>query len=146
MGCIFFTAILLMLFSTAKAHSQPFAYVTNQFDDTISVINLSTNTVVDTINVGTLPQGLAATPDGQFVYVTNNTSNNISVIQTSGNTVVDTIAVGDSPTGIGIFIRPEAPVETAPTLSQWGIILFALFSGLLAVRFIRGKQGLGIGS
>jgi len=74
---------------------------------TISVVNLNTNTIVETIVVGLAPAALAITPDGAFVYVVNyidGTPNNgtISVIQTSTNTVVKTITGLSGPFGIAI--------------------------------------------
>lgn len=41
-----------------------FAYVTNQNDDTVSVIDTSSNTVIATIPVGNGPFGIAITPIG----------------------------------------------------------------------------------
>jgi YVTN family beta-propeller protein len=38
-------------------------YVTNSNDRTVSVISTASNTVVDTISVGTNPSGIAITPD-----------------------------------------------------------------------------------
>lgn len=79
-----------------------FVYVANSASASVSVIQTSNNTVVDTVDVGTSPFGVAVTPNGDFVYVANDFSNNVSVIQTSSNTVIATVAVGDSPTGVAI--------------------------------------------
>ena len=49
----------------------PFAYVANAGDNTVSVIDTATNTVVAPIAVGSLPRGVAVTPDGKRAYVTN---------------------------------------------------------------------------
>ncbi len=81
-----------------------FVYVANLLSNNVSVIQTSDNTVVDTVDVGDDPIGVAVTPDGDFVYVANQFSNNVSVIRTSDNTVVDTVAVGDSPFSLGLFI------------------------------------------
>jgi YVTN family beta-propeller protein len=76
------------------------AYVTNTSSNTVSVINTSTNAVVNTIAVGSGPQGVSVSPDGSRVYIANFSSNTVSVINTSTNTVVATIGVGSSPTGV----------------------------------------------
>jgi YVTN family beta-propeller protein len=56
-----------------------------------------------TIPVGTLPYGVAVTPDGKHAYVTNEGSNNVSVIDTATNTVeAATIPVGTFPQGVAI--------------------------------------------
>ena len=70
------------------------AYVTNQEDDTVSVIDLATNTVTATVSVGDEPFGLTAFTIGaaDYLYVTNLVSNSISIIDLSTNTVVNTFA------------------------------------------------------
>ncbi|HRN30242.1 MAG TPA: hypothetical protein PK890_11160, partial [Terrimesophilobacter sp.] len=40
------------------------AYVPNEGDNTVSVINVATRSVVDTIAVGTQPEWVAFSPDG----------------------------------------------------------------------------------
>ena len=46
-------------------------YVTNSNSNTVSVIDTATNTVTDTVNVGTTPYGVVVSPMGTKVYVTN---------------------------------------------------------------------------
>ncbi|MEX0999561.1 MAG: IPTL-CTERM sorting domain-containing protein [Thermodesulfobacteriota bacterium] len=70
--------------------------------DTVSVIDTSTNTVINTIPVGMRPTGVAVTPDGMFVYVNNSNDGTVSVIRTSTNTVVDTVPVGMAPEGVAV--------------------------------------------
>ena len=83
--------------AACPAEAAPFLYVANNGDNTVSVIDTATNTVVATIPVGAGASGVAVTPDGTKVYVTNSASNNVSVIGTATNTVVKTIPVGTSP-------------------------------------------------
>lgn len=78
-----------------------FAYVTNSGSDTVSVIELDTNTVVDTVYVGDSPRAVAVTPDGRFVYVIEYWDT-VYVIDTNTNTVVDTIEVAGVSGGIAI--------------------------------------------
>ena len=59
-----------------------YAYVANYYNNTVSVISTSTNTVVKTITVGTAPDGVAITPNGNYAYVTNYNSGTLSVIRT----------------------------------------------------------------
>ena len=57
------------------------AYVANNFDHTVSVIDEATNTVTATIAVGTSPDGVAVDPGTHTVYVTNaGDGNTVSVI------------------------------------------------------------------
>ncbi|MFO7400958.1 MAG: hypothetical protein C0P63_016450, partial [Actinomycetales bacterium] len=58
------------------------AYLTNQGNDTVSVVDITTNTVIATIPVGGAPTGVAAGPGGTRVYVANRDSDTVSVINT----------------------------------------------------------------
>ena len=64
--------------------------------------------MVGTIPVGSLPWGVAVTPDGSKVYVANFNDNTVSAIATATNTVVSTIPVGLIPIAFGIFIQPPS--------------------------------------
>lgn len=97
----FFFSVLLLIGSTL--FSGEFAYVTNNGDGTVSIIDTASNTVVGTITVGSGPFGIDVTPDGKFAYVANNGDGTVSVIDTSTNTVVGTpITVGTAPRGLAI--------------------------------------------
>jgi YVTN family beta-propeller protein len=78
------------------------AYVANQFDGTVSVIDTATNTVTATIPVGDYPFGVAVSPNGSRVYVTNADSDTVSVIDAATNTVTATIPVGNRPLDVAI--------------------------------------------
>src|SRR5271157_774445 len=82
--------IFLMLMNIVSAY--PYGYIANYKDNTVSVIDTSTNTVTATVNVGILPYGVAVT--GAHLYVTNEGSNTVSVIDTLTNTITATINVG----------------------------------------------------
>jgi YVTN family beta-propeller protein len=68
----------------------------------VHVIDTATNTVTDTVPVGSFPKGIAVSSDGKKVYVTNSWNDNVSVIDTAINTVTATIPVGRFPEGIAI--------------------------------------------
>jgi YVTN family beta-propeller protein len=68
----------------------------------VHVIDTATNTVTDTVPVGSFPKGIAVSPDGKKVYVTNSWNDNVSVIDTAINTVISTVPVGRFPEGIAI--------------------------------------------
>jgi YVTN family beta-propeller protein len=78
----------------------PFAYVANSSSDTVSVIDIPTSTVVNTIAVANGPAEMATSPDGTQVYVTSPGGNTVSVIDTTSLTVVATIAVQSFPQGV----------------------------------------------
>lgn len=68
----------------------------------VTVIDTTTNTVTATIPVGTIPHGIAVTPNGSFAYVANVASNAVSVIDTTNNTVTATVPVGNNPFEVAI--------------------------------------------
>ena len=55
----------------APLAAAPFAYVTNQGSDTVSVVDTDTASVVETVPVGAKPAGVAVAPDGRRIYVSN---------------------------------------------------------------------------
>jgi YVTN family beta-propeller protein len=101
---LFGVFLILLCFIPALAVAAPFAYITNNVSDTVSVIDTTTNTVIGTpIAVGDFPVGIAVNPAGTLVYVANGGSNTVSVIDTATNTVIGVpIAVGNFPTGIAV--------------------------------------------
>ena len=103
---VFFISFILIFLQAQFSYSQERAYVTNWESDNVSVIQISNNTVVETIPTDAGPHGLAFTPDYEYVYVTNYGSgacnNKVTVIRTSNNVVQCTITVGNCPAQIAI--------------------------------------------
>jgi YVTN family beta-propeller protein len=91
----------LVVLKHVLVHDHPLhVYVADQFTNTVSVISTAANMTPPPIPVGSVPFGVAVTPDGSKVYVTNFSSNTVSVISTATNTVIATIAVGSGPVGV----------------------------------------------
>ena len=84
----------------------PFAYITNEFSNTVSVIDIATNAVVGSpITVGVQPVGVAVNPAGTRVYVTNRNPaglSTVSVIDTATNTVIATIPILSDTRGVAV--------------------------------------------
>jgi YVTN family beta-propeller protein len=76
--------------------------------NTVSVINATINLLLDEVDVGFGPAGVAITPDGSKVLVSNFDSdgidpgNTVSVIDTGTNPTISTITVGNRPFGIAV--------------------------------------------
>lgn len=68
--------------------------------DTVSVIEVATGRVVETIRTGAGPHGVAVSSDGRFVFVTNIVAGTLSMIATDTRSVVATFDVGDGPNGV----------------------------------------------
>lgn len=100
--------------SLAITPNGKFVYVINYVDGnpgtgTISVIQTTTNTVVDTITGFSGPFSIVITSNGAYAYVTNFGSNNFSpvgntvtVVNINSNEIVSTITVGTQPSGIAL--------------------------------------------
>jgi len=91
------TADITATATFAMAHK---AYVANSHGDSVSVIDTTSNKVIDIITVGTNPMGIAIS--GEKAYVANYGSASVSVIDTVTNTVSATIPVGNYPVSIAI--------------------------------------------
>ncbi len=79
------------------------AYFTNQNTNNLGVLDLTTNTIINQIPVGTNPFDVALNPVSSRAYVTNLSSNDVSVIDLITNTVIATIPVGNTPQAIIIL-------------------------------------------
>jgi YVTN family beta-propeller protein len=85
------------------------AYVINQHDSTVSVINLTTNTVTATIPVPLTPNptfiaATTGTPTGK-VYVTSPASNTMTIIRTDTDKIDTTVNLQ----GKGVMVRVTQP-------------------------------------
>ena len=73
--------------------------MTNYESGTVSKINLATDRVVGSINVGPRPEGLAINPAGTFAYVSAlkvNVNTRVAKINLTTDTIVSEIFVGES--------------------------------------------------
>ena len=80
-------------------------FVSNNANNTVSVISDSTNTVISTIPVGTIPEGVAYDAGKGEIFVTNLGSNTVSIISDSSGASV-------SPT-------PSSSVSPTPTVPEF---------------------------
>lgn len=87
------------LFCT-EVHAGPYAYITNNNSDSVSVIDTATNTVVTTIATPGAPVGVTFNSSGTRAYITRWAMNSVSVVDTATHSVVGDIPVGINPYGI----------------------------------------------
>ncbi len=81
--------------------------MTNQIDNTVSVIDTKNNTIAATVNGFNGPYGAKVNPEGTKVYVANAGNNTVSAIDAANNAVATTpVAVGSLPVAFGQFIVP----------------------------------------
>ena len=89
------------------------AFVTNSFDGTASIINLSGPSVTGTFAVGAEPMAAAVSPNGTRLYVANSSSNNLMVFDTAPATpaliaTVDLSPIGTAPRAIAVTNNGDA--------------------------------------
>ncbi|OXM13071.1 beta-propeller fold lactonase family protein [Paenibacillus herberti] len=103
--------------------TQPrFVYVSNHDGASLSVIDLATNRIIKTIQVGQLPNAITISPDGTRVYVPNGGDNSISIVSTETNEVIHTI------TGVSV-----EPFGIALSASRNRLYVPSLFTGTILV-------------
>ena len=85
-----------------------------QSGTTVSVIDLLTDQVTQSISVGQAPMGVTASPDGTNVYVTNFAESSVALIDTSTDSVTATVAVGGGPIDVAFLQDGTAYVGSKP--------------------------------
>ena len=105
MPCLF--VLMLSVGAIANldtAMAAPFAYITNRDSQDVSVIDVGSNTVAQTIAVGHGPYGVAANLEGTRVYVACYAEKKVYIIDTSTHEVIAEIPMGsgDIPTGVAV--------------------------------------------
>ena len=90
---------------------RPRAYVSNERDGTVSVLDLTSGAVTATVDVGGAyahPEGLAAAPDGSALYVAVTDRDRLAVVDPGTLRVTRQVDVGRPEAGVGV-----APVSVA---------------------------------
>jgi YVTN family beta-propeller protein len=113
---LFFSVIIQMIFpysianiavgrnpeSAAVNPATKMIYVANNGDNTVSVINGTTNNVTGFITVGRGPYSLAVNPATNMIYVADDLDNAVSVINGTTNKLLGFINVGRNPESVAI--------------------------------------------
>ncbi len=72
-------------------------YVSNEKDNTLSVIDAATMTVTQTLKVGKQPRGILLSPDGRWLYICASSDDAIQVMDTATNRLVHNLPSGEDP-------------------------------------------------
>ncbi len=92
-----FFGVLMLANLPGELLADPFLYVANEDDATITVLDTVDHTIVATIPLGgTGPNGVAVSSDGTRLYVANNTDDTVSVIDTANNGEIALIDFNDA--------------------------------------------------
>ncbi len=112
-----------ILGAAGSAHAEPFAYVSNTFSNSVSVIDTATQTVAATVPVGTNPLGVAVNTAATRVFVANSGQPyGVSVIDTASNLVVATVALGSNPQNLAVTPDGGRVYVTQPFASMVRVI------------------------
>ncbi len=124
------SAVLLSAIAAVMPASAQNAFITNASDNTVSVIDVPSGTVIGAVPVGSEPQGVTVASDGTTAYVTSLFGPSVSVINGAvfPQTVTATIPTGDFPPGValspdgtkayvtnGLTMTPEVSVISTAT-------------------------------
>ena len=85
-----------LLFSTTAAHAEQ-AYVSNEKDDTISIIDLDTLEVTDTLNVGKRPRGILFSKDYSKLYICASDSDTVQIMDVATKEIIGELPSGEDP-------------------------------------------------
>lgn len=127
-------------FDVAISPSGGFAYVTNRADDSISVIDTSTNLVIDEVPVGATPEGVAA--GGGEIYVTNDSSNTVTVIRELDLQIVGTVLVGAGP--LGVAVSPDGLTGVVSNDQGGSVTIFQTGVQIVTGEVLVGSNPAGI--
>jgi DNA-binding beta-propeller fold protein YncE len=131
----------------AVANDHRFAFVTNEDNETVSVVNLrealatggGASALVGNIPVEQLPVGLAFSPDGRYLYISNETAN-------ATDPGYDPTAC-NTPTGVGTGTTP-GPQGTLTVVNLHkaerdpaNSVLASVFAGCSPVRVVLSQDG-----
>lgn len=98
------SAVLLLALAGLSPASAQNAFITNTSDNTVSIIDVPSGTVIGAVPVDSEPQGVTVAANGTTVYVSNLFGPNISVIDASRfpQAVTATIPTGQFPPSVGL--------------------------------------------
>ena len=98
----FLTDDYLSPFNVAISPEGDYLYVVGQEDNSLSVVDLNENVVVNKIQVGTMPHSVTLNSNGTVAFVSNQWDNNVMQIKVPEGTLMDTYEVGAGPSGLQV--------------------------------------------
>jgi YVTN family beta-propeller protein len=111
-------------------------YVSDEFTDTVSVIDGVTNTLTATIPVGPVPGSLAITPDGLTLYVLLQGIDGVQVINTATKTAGTVFGAGVTATQLAV--SPDG--KYLYSISQSGIEIVSTITNTFVAEIMTGSN------
>ncbi len=78
------------------------AIVADSGSNTVSILDIVNNALLNTVTVGNQPVALVVSPDGTTAYVANYTDSTVTEVNLTTNTPGVTVAVGGQPTSVAL--------------------------------------------
>lgn len=88
------SAVSLALAAPAFAYN---VYVSNEKDNTVTVLDSQSRKVIHTIKVGQRPRGITISHDGKYVFLCASDDDSIEIIDTATNEIVGSLPSGPDP-------------------------------------------------
>ncbi|MGO9016196.1 MAG: IPTL-CTERM sorting domain-containing protein [Dissulfurispiraceae bacterium] len=76
------------------------------------------------------------------IYVANNSSNTVTVYPIGSSTSTASYTISGLNNPAFVALDPTPPSTSVPTMTEWGMITFAVLAGLMSVYYLRRQQGL----
>jgi YVTN family beta-propeller protein len=124
------------------------AYVSNEESNTLSVIDRSTDRVVDVVGVGNRPKGIVVSPDTSRAFVVNSHSHTLTVLDVKNNRVLHTVnlEIGGRPSDLVITPDGETLYVTNTFLNTVSAIDSVSFQTLETIPVGRRPVALALDS
>ncbi|PTQ99514.1 gliding motility-associated-like protein [Mucilaginibacter yixingensis] len=129
---------------TATPMVSGMAYITNNYINTVSVIDLATNQIVTTFGVGKVPVGAYVNPSNNQIYIANSYGGSVSVVNTLTNTVKTTIAVGSYP--FSVYVTPDGSRAYVPNYNDGNISVINTSTNTVVGKYAAGINPLFVTS
>ena len=126
----FIKASALALFLAIEAHAGSFAFITNQLDNSVSVLDTGKKQVVETIAVSGKPAGVAVNPKLPRVYISTPEGGGFSVLDSDRLEVTGSVKAGGASLGIA-----TDSLGTKVFVADWYENTVDVFDSLTLVRF-----------
>jgi YVTN family beta-propeller protein len=98
-------------------------YVANEFDRSVSVIDLASNTVVATLTIGAGPTSIVAHPTGSRIYVLT-LGGSVSEVDTTTHAILNTTPLAE-PQAYGMAITPDGAYLYVSTFGAGSVKVIA---------------------
>jgi quinoprotein dehydrogenase-associated probable ABC transporter substrate-binding protein len=123
------------------------AYVSSEHGGSVAVVDVATSKVLRTIALppGSLPMGLALSPDERRLYVANGRARTVSVIDVEADSLVADVRVGARPWGIGLTSDGKFLYTANGPSNDVSVIDTASLNVVAEVRVGKAPWGIAIG-